>query len=135
MLRRLAQTGARPTARLGISTRNYFVAGTGEEGIWGATMSKTFYNLFFIAYVPMPLFLYRVVYRRYCPDQQWVCSPCDKWYSDGTEMDGEEATANLRIQRERIMPIMDSYLEAMELSKGVGGGGGHRAAPAAAAHH
>ena len=31
-----------------------------------------------------------------------------------TEMKGEEATANLRLQRERIMPIMDAYLEKIE---------------------
>lgn len=143
MLRRAFTTPvlARPaatcsaTTKLTQATRSYFSPGAGETGIWAETLKRTLSAFYWLGWFWMPLFLYKVVYRRNCPDKQWVCQSTDKWYSDGTEMKGDEATANLRLQRERIMPIMDAYLEKIEKSNL-----GHAAHPVAdshghAAHH
>ena len=98
------------------AARSYFSAGAGEVGITGATMARFYKGLFFFCFCGCPLFMYKVAIKPWTPDQQFVYMTTDKWYSDGTELKGEEATANLRLQRERIMPIMDAYLEKIEKS-------------------
>lgn len=96
------------------ASRSYFYAGGMEVGITGATMKKILQTLMFLTFIVAPIFMYKVIHRPWTPDKQFICTSTDKWYSDGTEMKGEEATANLRLQRERIMPIMDAYLEKIE---------------------
>ena len=96
--------------------RTYFMPGAGEVGITGATQKKILQTLMFLGGVVCPIFIYKVAMKPWTPDKQFICMSTDKWYSDGTEMKGEEATANLRLQRERIMPIMDAYLEKIEKS-------------------
>lgn len=106
------------SATLSTASRTYFSAGTGEVGIWGNNMGRLIKTLTIAVYFVCPLFMWKMVIRRYNPDKQWISMSTDKWYSDGTVMTGDEATANLRLQRERIMPIMDQYLEKIESSKG-----------------
>jgi hypothetical protein len=125
MLRRAVQL---PSASFSVSSaaaatgarRTYFSAGTGEVGIWGRNMGTLISTLSFACFVALPIFMYKVVYRRYNPDKQWIAMSTDKWYSDGTVMKGDEAHANLRIQRERIMPIMDQYLQKIEEAQNAG---------------
>jgi hypothetical protein len=125
-----------------VTTRGYFMSGLGDTGIWGASMHKLINTLTFLTLIVGPIFIYRITYRPYNPDKQFgPAMHTDKWYDDGTVMKGEEATANLRLQRERLMPIMDAYLEKIEASKGGNGGGadhghghGHDHGHAAAHH-
>ncbi len=61
------------------------------------------------------LFMYKVVFGRHNPDRQWIYGPrSEMMMSDGTQLEGEEAVANLKIHRERIMPIMNEYKARME---------------------
>jgi hypothetical protein len=94
-------------------TRSYYVVGAGEEGIWGATMARVFWTVWALIF-PAAIFTWKIPHMAWTPNNQWIFGTTDKWYTDGTEMEGDEATANLRIQRERIMPIMDAYQAKIE---------------------
>ena len=96
------------------AARTYFMPGAMEVGITGATQYKILITLMWLGGFFCPIFIYKFAMKPWTPDKQFICMSTDKWYSDGTEMKGEEATANLRLQRERIMPIMDAYLEKIE---------------------
>ena len=50
--------------------------------------------------------IYRVVFGRYSNRNQFLDDTTDLWENDGTEMEGDEAVANLRIQHERLSPFL-----------------------------
>jgi hypothetical protein len=92
-----------------IQTRTYFYAGAGEVGIWGKTLLNMCRNIAILAFVA-PFVLYKVAFvDRANIGRQFVADASDLYESDGTEMEGEEAVANLRIYRERIMPFMEEF--------------------------
>ncbi len=101
-------------ARRSVGMRTYYNEGYGCEGIWLVTMKVLIDRMLY--FVPFTWYIiYKVVFGRHYPDRQWVWGPrSDLYESDGTEMEGEEAVANLRIHRERIMPIMNEYKQRME---------------------
>ena len=114
MFRRVAVRA--PTAAFTPSTqaRTYFYAGAGEVGIWGKSQATMCRNVAILA-ATVPLVLYKLVFVDRCPgERQFVADASELFDSDGTEMEGEEAVANLRIYRERIMPFMDDYSEKIE---------------------
>ena len=111
---KLQQNFLAAAAKNSTAQRSYFMPGAMEVGITGVTMKKILMTLFVLCYFFIPVFIYKIAMKPWTPDKQFICMSTDKWYSDGTEMKGEEATANLRLQRERIMPIMDAYLEKIE---------------------
>ena len=96
------------------SVRGYYNEGYGCEGIWKKTMDILTKRVMFSLPVCWYL-IYKVVFGRHNPSRQWIWGPrSELMESDGTEMEGEEAVANLRIHRERIMPIMNEYKARME---------------------
>jgi len=73
--------------------------------------------------LPVGLFtIYWLMFRRFSTTSQFGHQNyCDLWEDDGTQMEGEEAVAHLRIQRERVMPFMEEInqkLEAAGVSSG-----------------
>jgi hypothetical protein len=101
MFRRFASSAVATTGR-----RGYYAKGPMEEGISGTSMHRVLYA----AYLAVPfctLVVYKLVWHRNSPIQQWPYPHGDLYNDDGTEMQGEEALAMKRIQRERMMPFMD----------------------------
>lgn len=100
------------------AVRNYYIFGYGEHGIWGATMSAICNRLLW--FVPVMCYsIYRVVHSRNSPSRQWIYGPrTDLYFDDGTELEGEEAVANLKIHYERIMPFMNEYKDKIEAAGG-----------------
>jgi hypothetical protein len=96
------------------AARGYYYHGYGCEGIWYKTMDILTRRIMYS--IPLAWYLiYKVVFGRHNPGRQWIWGPrSELMESDGTEMEGEEAVANLRIHRERIMPIMNEYKARME---------------------
>ena len=111
---RSAAVATRQTSSQIVKTRKYYYSGAGEEGIWAETLRRWVLWMQWMCFLVCPFILYKLIHRRYNPDKQWPAATTDRWYSDGTELKGEEAHANLRLQRERIMPIMDKYMEKIE---------------------
>ena len=107
-----------PTAAASGQLRSYFFVNPGEVGIWGQTMRSLCRNIA-VMFALMPFALYKFVFvdRNNCP-RQFINTSSDFDESDGTELEGEEAVANLRIYRERIMPFMDDYTERIEAASG-----------------
>jgi hypothetical protein len=97
-----------------VNARTYYNSGYGQEGIWGKTMKILTDRIMFS--VPIAwYFIYKVCFGRHNTSRQWIWGPrTEMMESDGTELEGEEAVANLRIHRERIMPIMNEYKARME---------------------
>ena len=89
-------------------TRPFFYEGAGEVGIMGNTCrficKATMALCVFSSYM-----IYKIVIVRFGVDKQLVADSTDLWYDDGTVMEGEEATANLQIAVDRVMPFMDEY--------------------------
>ncbi|KAH9593162.1 hypothetical protein LSM04_006112 [Trypanosoma melophagium] len=111
MFRRVISTaGVRPAA---MGARSYFYPSPGETGISGETM-KTLLKLTSTIVVIQACSIYYNVFTRYSTKFQFVEDSTDLWEDDGTVMEGEEAVANLRLQRERIMPFMNDIKEKLE---------------------
>ncbi|ORC91547.1 uncharacterized protein TM35_000051430 [Trypanosoma theileri] len=111
MLRRLSSSvGARPMLR---GARSYFYPCPGETGISGETM-KTLLKLTVTAITIESIGMWYIMFTRYSTRFQYVEDSTDLWEDDGTVMEGEEAVANLRLQRERIMPFMNDIKEKLE---------------------
>jgi hypothetical protein len=113
MFRRVATKA--PTMMTGTcQARSYFFVNPGEQGIWGKTMKNMCRNIA-VLFALCPFALYKVAFidRNNCP-RQFITDASDFYESDGTELEGEEAVANLRIYRERIMPFMDDYNDRIE---------------------
>ncbi|CBH17208.1 uncharacterized protein TEOVI_000385200 [Trypanosoma equiperdum] len=112
MLRRcVCSTPLARTAAAG--ARTYFYPNPGETGISGATM-KTLLKITCSVILVQALAIRYFVFERYGTKNQYVQDCTDLWDDDGTVMEGEEAVANLRIQRERIMPFMNDIKEKLE---------------------
>ncbi|RNE97406.1 uncharacterized protein Tco025E_09467 [Trypanosoma conorhini] len=111
MFRRvIAAAGVRPRV---LGARTYFYPSPGEVGISGETMKALLKGtLFLIALEALAIRLF--VFNRYSTKHQYVEDSTDLWEDDGTVMEGEEAVANLRIQRERIMPFMNDIKEKLD---------------------
>ncbi|KEG06852.1 hypothetical protein DQ04_11931030 [Trypanosoma grayi] len=95
------------------AARTYFYPSPGETGIGGETM-KALLKVTLAIMVLEAFAINRFVFERYSTKSQYVEDCCDLWEDDGTVMEGEEAVANLRIQRERIMPFMNDIKEKLE---------------------
>ena len=111
---------------MAVARRTYFVPTTGEKGIWGASFAALIRTIGVCtaggAYV-----IYKLGMSRHSPNQQWLYVRTDLWEDDGTQLEGDEATANLRIQRSRVLPFLDD---------GSGEGGhGHGHDDGAHGHH
>ncbi|CAD2215631.1 hypothetical protein AGDE_01346 [Angomonas deanei] len=103
MFRRLTSVASRgltpATAR-----RSFFYANPGEVGISASTMVAILgATLTFIVFEVIGL---RLTVDNYSTKRQYVEDSTDLYNSDGTEMEGEEAFANLQIQKDRIMPFL-----------------------------
>eukprot|EP00758_Cryptobia_borreli_P011148 Tbor_TRINITY_DN5630_c4_g2::TRINITY_DN5630_c4_g2_i1::g.8407::m.8407 len=96
--------------------RTYFYHNAGEVGIWGSTMYTLliYMSTFFSLAVGYTFYKLCFSHSNY---NQFMSATSDLWEDDGTVMEGEEAVANLRIYRERIMPFMDEYAEKIEAAK------------------
>jgi hypothetical protein len=108
MLRRFTTAPAARLAAPVAQRRTYFVMGAAEEGAWGTSMRTVTIRVVYLN-IFAAFYIYNFCWRRHNPDRQWVYGSTDLWEDDGTVMEGEEAVANLRIQRERIMPMMEEY--------------------------
>ena len=64
-----------------------------------------------ICFVGSCLFGIYVLFGPYRGGRQFAPFISDLTYSDGTELEGEEAGANARIEYERIMPFMEELKE------------------------
>ncbi|KAG8339252.1 hypothetical protein ERJ75_000330800 [Trypanosoma vivax] len=113
MLRRLTPAVVAASRPLQTGTRSYFFPNPGETGISGSTM-KALLKLTALIIVVQSFAINRVIFGRYSTRDQFVEDCTDLWEDDGTVMEGEEAVANLRIQRERIMPFMNDIKEKLE---------------------
>ena len=119
MLRRLQMTPARrvaTSAALTSPSRGYFCPGTGEVGIWGASMKQVVYSLYF--FIGAWTFILHKTWNRYNPDRQWICGQTDLWEDDGTVMEGEEAVAKMKIDRARVLPFLEQYEEKINAATG-----------------
>ncbi|KPI89483.1 hypothetical protein ABL78_1359 [Leptomonas seymouri] len=113
MFRRLAIQNVAVSRALRASTRSYFYACPGETGISGSTMQcalKVTLSLIILQIIGIRVF----IFKRLSTKNQFVEDATDLWENDGTEMEGEEAVANLRIQHERIMPFMNDIKDKLE---------------------
>lgn len=104
LVRRAA--AAAPTQQV----RSYFYAGGGECGIWAATMKAVVKNLTWATAISVVI-LFKLVFVNHSTHNQFVSETSDLWESDGTELEGEEAVANLKIYRDRIMPFVEALDE------------------------
>lgn len=105
MFRRLAVNSAL-TRSLTTPARTYFYANVGESGISAATL-KACLKITLTLIVCEAFFIKWYVFQHLGTQKQFVEDSTDLWNDDGTQMEGDEAVANLRIQHERIMPFMD----------------------------
>ncbi|KAL7695472.1 hypothetical protein N2W54_001388 [Lotmaria passim] len=113
MFRRLGLQNLVASRALGTGARTFFYACPGETGISGATMRCALkVTLGLIVAEAIGIRLY--IFKRLTTMNQFVEDSTDLWDSDGTEMEGEEAVANLRIQHERIMPFMNDIKDKLE---------------------
>lgn len=110
MFRRIPQIVARNNS---LQARSYFYAGGGETGIWGKTMQATVRNITWATAISIVI-VFKLVFINYSTHNQFVSESTDLWEDDGTKLEGEEAVANLKIYRERIMPFMDSMQEKID---------------------
>ena len=116
MLRRFVSK--KPAAcALQTARRTFFYDGAGEAGIVKATMKQCI-RLTQIAIWVTLFWVYKVVFGKYSNRNQFLDDTTDLWESDGTEMEGEEAVANLRIQYERLTPFMADIKAQLE-AKGI----------------
>ncbi|KPA81111.1 putative mitochondrial hypothetical protein [Leptomonas pyrrhocoris] len=113
MFRRLAFQNPAVSRALRTNARSYFYPCPGETGISGATMQSTLKITLFLI-VAQVIFIRLYIFRRLTTMNQFVEDSTDLWENDGTEMEGEEAVANLRIQHERIMPFMNDIKDKLE---------------------
>lgn len=113
MFRRLALKSLAGSRVACPGARTYFYANCGETGISGATMQALLKVTLACCVVQMVGIRY-FVFLRLTTKNQFVEDSTDLWESDGTEMEGEEAVANLRIQHERIMPFMNDIKDKLE---------------------
>eukprot|EP00758_Cryptobia_borreli_P011150 Tbor_TRINITY_DN5630_c4_g2::TRINITY_DN5630_c4_g2_i3::g.8412::m.8412 len=95
--------------------RTYFYHNACEVGSCGATFRALNNYTIGAAFVCWSYSYY--IISKANTYNQFVTSSTDLWEDDGTVMEGEEAVANLRIYRERIMPFMDEYAEKIEAAK------------------
>ncbi|ESL06701.1 hypothetical protein TRSC58_05622 [Trypanosoma rangeli SC58] len=111
MFRRvIAAAGVRPRV---MGARTYFYPSPGEVGISGETMKALLKTS--LCVVALEVLMIRLVVFNHCSTKYQFVEDCtDLWEDDGTVMEGEEAVANLRIQRERIMPFMNDIKEKLE---------------------
>ena len=67
----------------------------------------------------LPFVLYKVVFvDKGNTPRQFHADATELFDSDGTELEGEEAVASMRVYRERIMPFMDDYKDKIEAAGG-----------------
>ncbi|EPY34593.1 hypothetical protein STCU_01508 [Strigomonas culicis] len=88
-----------------VTKRSYFYANPGETGISAATLKLCFFitvAFMFVEVVGMRIY----VFNQLSTKRQFVEDSTDLWEDDGTQMSKEDADAQLRIQRERIMPFL-----------------------------
>ncbi|EAN90267.1 hypothetical protein C3747_1g1849c [Trypanosoma cruzi] len=111
MFRRIiASAGVYPRA---MGARTYFYASPGESGISAETMKGLLKAT--LCFIMLEAFVInRAVFQGLSTKNQYVEDFTDLWEDDGTVMEGEEAVANLRIQRERIMPFMNDIKEKLD---------------------
>ncbi|KAG5495181.1 hypothetical protein JKF63_02236 [Porcisia hertigi] len=113
MFRRLGQKSIAGSRAACSGARTYFYANCGETGISGATM-QALLKLTLACVVVQTFAIRYFVFERLSTKKQFIEDSTDLWESDGTEMEGEEAVANLRIQHERIMPFMNDIKDKLE---------------------
>lgn len=94
-------------------SRSFFYENPGEHGISGATMQACLKATLFFTVV-QAFAIRHFVFDRMSTKRQFVQDSTDLWEDDGTEMQGEEAVANLRIQHERIMPFMNDIKDKLD---------------------
>ncbi|KAG5469491.1 hypothetical protein LSCM1_02713 [Leishmania martiniquensis] len=107
-LQALARSGAASSG-----ARTYFYANCGETGISGATM-QVILKVTLACCVVQAFAIRYYVFDRLGTKKQFLEDSTDLWENDGTEMEGEEAVANLRIQHERIMPFMNDIKDRLD---------------------
>ena len=100
-------------ARVAAPHRGYFYAHPGESGIWGKTLKAYYDNLGKSIVVGVAFGIY-VLWGPYSGDRQFAPYASDLYLDDGTELEGEEATANARIEYERIMPLMNELKQKFD---------------------
>ena len=98
-------------------SRGYFYHNPGDTGIWAATWERTFLILKAFIFFGAPLAGYHVLGGRWGGGMQFAPFASDLYLSDGTELEGEEAVADIKIKRDRIMPFMDDIRKKVEASK------------------
>ena len=113
MFRRIAPAAAKPFGAM--ARRTYFHEQGGESGISGSTAKQIVKNTAFL-FVFGATFIWRVILTRYDTTNMFLGDTTDLFEDDGTVMEGEEAVANLRIQRERIMPFMEDIKNKLDAS-------------------
>jgi hypothetical protein len=113
MFRRLVIQNPVASRALRTGARSYFYACPGETGISGATMQSAL-KLTLVLIVAQAIGIRVFIFNRYTTKNQFVEDSTDLWENDGTEMEGDEAVANLRIQHERIMPFMNDIKDKLE---------------------
>ncbi|CAG9580794.1 conserved hypothetical protein [Leishmania major strain Friedlin] len=113
MFRRLALQSVAGRRAVCSGARTYFYANCGETGISGATM-QVLIKLTLACCVVQICAIRYFVFQRLTTKNQFVEDSTDLWENDGTEMEGEEAVANLRIQHERIMPFMNDIKDKLD---------------------
>ena len=102
MLRRVQSAIAPRTTQ----RRSYFYSNVGESGIWGQTWKMYYRNLNICIVLGVTFGIY-VLKGPYAGDKQFAPFASDLFLSDGTELEGDEAAANARIELARMQPFMD----------------------------
>ncbi|CAJ1035373.1 hypothetical protein NXY56_006248 [Leishmania guyanensis] len=113
MFRRLGLQGFTSSRAVCSGARTYFYANCGETGISGATM-QVMLKVTLACCVVQVFAIRHFVFNRLGTKKQFIEDSTDLWTNDGTEMEGEEAVANLRIQHERIMPFMNDIKDKLD---------------------
>ncbi|KAK7201389.1 hypothetical protein NESM_000201400 [Novymonas esmeraldas] len=113
MFRRLALRSV-ASGRVALpGARTYFYANCGETGISGSTM-QSLLKVTIACTIVQAYAIRHYVFLGMTTKNQYVDDSTDLWEDDGTEMEGEEAVANLRIQHERIMPFMNDIKDKLD---------------------
>jgi len=96
--------------------RGFFYAGAGEVGIYGSSL-RTYCLIITGSMVFQAAYGYYMMFGPWYSNRQYAPFSTDLQTSDGTEMEGEEAVANLKLQYERIMPFMEEMKAKVEAAE------------------
>jgi hypothetical protein len=116
MIRRFVSKKA--PATLATARRSFYYDGAGESGIIKVSLVHSVY-LIRCTCVLTVYWIYKFVFGRYSNRNVFIDDSTDLWEDDGTKMEGPEAVANLRIQKERLQPFLDDIQAQLDSNTGV----------------